>query len=355
MAGLAIIRDGAGGDAELERHLRSLAHVSVVRLGPQALEALAQAPPGLIVLDVPRGSAALLDFIPQIVGRLSAFTPAVLAVIDPEDGVLMERAFAQGARDVLQRPVAEPLLRAKVQQNIRKPEISTSAIGGYSILRVLGRGGMGTVYLAERDGQRYALKVLAAGASNDAESLARFRREMDCLRNLRGPGIQRFFEAGRTTDSFFYVMEYVPGETLSDVIARGPADDATLRKVIVDMASALQAIHATQLIHRDVKPGNIIVATDGRATLIDYGLAKFAADFSLTRRDEVMGTILYMAPEIIRGQEPGPPSDAFSLGMTALHAALGYAPLDGTAAHVARRIMVGDVPRATGRASGLSV
>ncbi len=351
---ILVIHDGPERDADLEANLLALGAVAELELGAETVDAVCDARPRLIVLDVPRGSAAILDLIPRIASRLGTFGPPVLAVIDPEDGELMDRAFAQGAADVLQRPVAAPLLRVKVQQKARVSSSPGAAIGGYSILRVLGRGGMGTVFLSERDGQRYALKVLDANASADAEALARFRREMDSLRALRGPGIPRFYEAGRTADSFFYVMEYVEGETLSEAIVRAPLDDAKLRTVIVDIARALHAMHATQLIHRDVKPGNIILTTDGRAMLIDYGLAKFESDFSLTRRDEVMGTILYMAPEIIRGKDAGPPSDAFSLGMTALHAAQGFAPLDGTAAHVARRIMAGDVPRATGRLHHLS-
>jgi serine/threonine-protein kinase len=333
--------------ADLARLLEATGHpVRSVVCDGETFDAIERCEPALVVLDVAPDGTALLDLARRLASKLGAAAPAVLAIIDSQDGALIERAFTEGVRDVVARPVSAPLLRAVVQKHARRTGPGTHAIGGYSIQRALGKGGMGVVYLVERDGQRYALKVLDVAATADMEALARFRREMDMLRSLRGPGIPRFFEAGRTEDCFFYVMEYFEGETLSALVQRGPLDEPTVRTMIGDIASALAVMHAAGLVHRDVKPGNVILMPSKHATLIDYGLAKFLDDFSLTRADEVLGTMLYIAPEVLSGDGARPPADAFSLGMTALHAALGKDPMDGTAAFLARRILRGDLPRA---------
>ena len=352
---ILLVRFPPAGPGELEELLRSEdREVRTVVLGASTLEEIVGRSPALVVLDVHPGQDELLELYRLVVARLSQHAPPALAVLDAEDAALVEQAFAVGVRDVIPRPVSAALLRAQVQRHAYRAPAPAPAIGGYTIERVLGRGGMGVVYLAERDGTRYALKVLDVGPGVDMESLARFRREMETLRGLRGPGIPRFFEAGRAGDSFFYVMEYVAGETLADRLRLAPLAESELRAILLDLGGALHVIHAANLVHRDVKPGNIIIQGSGRAMLIDYGLAKFLDDFSLTRRDEVLGTMLYMAPELLRGDSAGPGSDAFALGMTALHAALGVEPIAGTAAHVARRIIRHEIPRARELLRGFS-
>jgi serine/threonine protein kinase len=334
-------------ESELEGLLRSTGFpVRALADGNDILEVIVARSPALIVLDVGAQDEALLEIVPQLLPLLYQRAPAVLAAIDGQDGPLIEKAFEKGVRDVIARPLAGPLVKAQVQRNIRRAAPATRTLGGYTIERVLGRGGMGIVYLAERNGRRYALKVLEVGLTTDVEALARFRREMETLRALQGPGIPRFYEAGRLEDCFFYVMEYVAGETLGSILETRAADADSVRSLIVDLAGALAAMHAAGLVHRDVKPGNVIITPDGHATLIDYGLAKFLDDHSLTKHDEVLGTILYIAPEALLGGEPGPATDAFALGMTALHAGLGVQPLEGSAPHIAKKIARGDVPRA---------
>ncbi|HZV00817.1 MAG TPA: protein kinase, partial [Planctomycetota bacterium] len=334
-------------DPELEGLLLSTGFpLWTVADGADVLEVIVARSPALIVLDVGPQDEALLEIAPQLIPLLYQRAPAVLAAIDGQDGPLIEKAFEKGVRDVIPRPLAGPLVKAQVQRNIRRAAPATRTLGGYTIERVLGRGGMGIVYLAERNGRRYAVKVLEVGLGTDVEALARFRREMETLRALQGPGIPRFYEAGRLEDCFFYVMEYVAGETLGSILETRAADADSVRSLIVDLSGALAAMHVAGLVHRDVKPGNVIITPEGHATLIDYGLAKFLDDHSLTKQDEVLGTILYIAPEALMGSEPGPATDAFALGMTALHAGLGVQPLEGSAPNIARRLAKGDVPRA---------
>jgi serine/threonine protein kinase len=213
------------------------------------------------------------------------------------------------------------------------------------VKHVLGRGGMGTVYLAQKRGVAVALKVLDVSSQQvEPEALTRFKREVDALRTLRGPSMPRFYEAGRIEDCFFLAMEYVPGRTLAQLAAERPLAERELVRVADQVAAALEAIHAIGLVHRDVKPSNVVVTPAGAAKLVDFGLVKVATDRSLTRRDDVMGTVPYMAPELLRGAPADARCDAFALGMTALEALLGRCPVEGRSFDVAMARVRGEVP-----------
>lgn len=353
---LILIRATAGPGADaLEARLRDTGlPVEACAPGDRLLERMLDGPPALVVLDLEPFDARLLDFARHIRQTLSQLAPAILAVMRTDDEALLERTLASGVADVIEYPASTALLRVKVLRNARRRQATLGSIGGYAIRRVLGRGGMGVVYEAERDGGRFALKVLETGPNVDGEALVRFRREMEALRALTGPGIPRFFEAGRTADCFYYVMEYVEGRTLHALAHEARLDEAALRRVACDVADALHAIHQAGFVHRDIKPGNIMVAPTGAATLIDYGLTKLVDDLTLTKIDEVFGTLIYIAPEILQGRDASPASDAYALGMTLFHAALGETPLGGSAMVLAHRILMGDVPRPSERLGHLS-
>lgn len=320
-------------------------------------------PPALLIADIGERDVATLRFADRLRQTLGSLAPAVIAIVEGDE-TSFERAFVYGAKDVLSRPVTPSLLRVQVARHIRRP--SPGIVGGYRILRVLGRGGMGTVYLAQcppaarvasgaapAPPELAALKVLETPSTGlDAESVARFRRECAALRALTAPGIPRFLEAGRDGDAFFCAMEYVAGETLARALERGPLTDLEVARIVDEVGEALEEIHALGLIHRDVKPGNVIRGRDGRHRLVDFGLARAKDDWALTRPSEVLGTVAYMAPELIRGEPIGDAADAFALGMTAFEAALGASPLEGSTYDVASRIAQGKVPRAGERLAG---
>jgi serine/threonine protein kinase len=206
---------------------------------------------------------------------------------------------------------------------------------------------MGTVYLARRDGKDVALKVLDAGRGDvQPEAIARFRRETDILRSLAGPRTPRFLDAGRVADCFYCVMEFVPGATVRDAMARGPAGERTAAVLLDHVGQALEAIHGVGLVHRDVKPENVILTPDGGAKLVDFGLAKSVLDHGLTRTGELLGTVEHLAPELILGQPATPRTDAFALGMTVLEALAGSSPLAGRPEEIAAMLVEGDFPRA---------
>jgi predicted Ser/Thr protein kinase len=307
----------------------------------------------LVFARIGRDDRSVLHFIEGLQRNLGSTAPPVLAVVTGDDACF-ERAYLYGARDVIASPVPPSLLRVKVARLARRRS-RIGRIGSFVLRKILGRGGMGTVYLAERTGssEPVALKAIDAGPGGaDAESVARFHRECELLRSIAAPGVPRFFDAGRDGDVFYCVMEYVAGKPLTRVVEAGPLDAESIAQLLDELGETLDSLHAAGLVHRDVKPGNVILGEDGRAWLIDFGLAKRQLDHALTRADDVLGTVPYMAPEVIVGLPGGAPADAFALGMTALEAGLGACPIDGSHFSVAARYAKGQVPSARERLRG---
>ena len=212
-------------------------------------------------------------------------------------------------------------------------------IGPYRLLRQLARGGQGTVYLAEdtRIARRVALKIMTTLFSSIPESrLRRFRREAEVISRLDHPGICTIFDADLEGEVPYLAMRFVEGETLADLLARdgspgaagveegpvfAPRSEAELDRTLEyfeQAARALQAAHEAGVIHRDIKPGNLMVAPGGRAVILDFGLAHDdeAVSTALTQAGEVFGTPAYMAPEQITGRvEADPRTDVYALGV----------------------------------------
>ncbi|MFI5262196.1 MAG: protein kinase [Candidatus Limnocylindrales bacterium] len=210
-----------------------------------------------------------------------------------------------------------------------------SVLGGYRIERLIGRGGMGAVYLADdvRLGRKVALKVLAAETAELPAVRERFVRESHLAASLDHPHILPIFEAGEADGQLFMAMRYVPGPDLAGLIARdGPLALERTVALIGQVASALDAAHGAGLIHRDVKPGNILVApgsaagTD-HAYLSDFGLTKHAAySGALTRSGQLMGSVGYVAPEQIENRPIDARVDVYSLGCVLYECLAGTQP-----------------------------
>jgi len=191
--------------------------------------------------------------------------------------------------------------------------------GRYLIERELGEGGMATVYLArdERHDRPVAIKVLkpelAASVGDD-----RFLREIRTTANLRHPHIVPLFDSGEADDFLFYVMPYIEGETLSDLLEReGPLPVDRAVSIVTEAAGALAYAHARDVVHRDIKPGNIIWTDEGRAVLIDLG---FAVSGGSDASETTSGTVHYISPEQAKGSgDLDVRADIYSLGCTLYH------------------------------------
>ncbi|WP_308401023.1 serine/threonine-protein kinase [Streptomyces sp. AC512_CC834] len=221
-----------------------------------------------------------------------------------------------------------------------------SDIAGHPVLARLGTGGMGTVYLSRTPGrQPAALKVIRREYAKDSAFLARFAREAEASGRVAGRHVVPLLDhdvSGRSSPPWL-LHRYVPGVPLATALRRhGPLPTATVRRLLHGTARALAAVHEAGTVHRDVKPGNVLLATDG-PWLLDFGIARAAADVTITTAGRLVGTPQYMSPEHALGGRPGPASDVFALGLLAAEAASGRHPFGtGPAFAVAARIAASD-------------
>jgi serine/threonine protein kinase len=211
-----------------------------------------------------------------------------------------------------------------------------STFAGFRIERTLGYGGMGIVYLARevRLGRQVALKVIRAELAEDDHFRARFREESRTAASIEHPRVVTVFGAGERDGLVYVSMRYVDGRDLGRLIsAEGTVPPEAAASLIAQVAEGLDAVHEAGLVHRDVKPANVLVAKPGpgddgpTAYLTDFGLAKIAASTSgLTATGEVIGTIDYMAPEQIEARRVDARTDVYALGCVLFHAVTGEVP-----------------------------
>ncbi|HTU72197.1 MAG TPA: serine/threonine-protein kinase, partial [Trebonia sp.] len=201
-------------------------------------------------------------------------------------------------------------------------------IGPYRILEKVGEGGMGVVYLA-RDAERrqVALKVLGPAVIGDPSARKRLSREVETMRRVHSPFVAEILDADVDGASPYVVTQYVQGQTLEDAVKKdGPLRGLALQRFAHGLASALAAIHAAGVVHRDLKPGNVMLAADGEPVVIDFGIANMTDGTRVTQTGIVMGTPGYLAPEVIEGEPSSPASDVHSWGATVAFAATGRHP-----------------------------
>ncbi|HWC77221.1 MAG TPA: protein kinase, partial [Blastocatellia bacterium] len=214
-------------------------------------------------------------------------------------------------------------------------------ISHYRIIRKLGAGGMGEVYLAEdiKLKRKVALKMLSSRSMADEQSKRRFLREARAAATLDHPNICAIHEVGEEGDSAFIAMQYVEGSTLANTIKGNPLSAPEIADIGTQVAAALSEAHSHGIIHRDIKPHNIIITPRGQVKVIDFGLAKVLQDEQamratsegrLTETGAVVGTVGYMSPEQLKDLPPDKRSDLFSLGVTLYECATGKATFSGS-------------------------
>ena len=258
------------------------------------------------------------------------------------------------AGSFLTAPLGERVPELFLEDDGLKPG---TTVGSYTIVRELGRGGMGRVYLAadERLGRNVALKALPPSLSADATRRERLRREAKAAAALTHPGICAVYALEEIDDALFIASEYIEGETLRAEIASGrrptPHD---MLETARDLAAALASAHAKGIIHRDLKPENIMRSSDGRLKILDFGLARVeeaagrpgnaaAPAVGRTQPGMLVGTPAYMAPEQLNGQSADPRTDVFSFGTLLYEYSCGTHPFEGgTPLAVAARVLESD-------------
>jgi predicted Ser/Thr protein kinase len=207
----------------------------------------------------------------------------------------------------------------------------TRKMGRFRLEKRIGEGGMGAVYLGTDGSREVAIKVLPPQFAADAEHLERFLREIRVMAAIDHPHVVKVIDAGETDKIYWLAMEYVQGKKLSDVMAehkRLPFDRAA--RMIREIAKGLAAAHAKDVVHRDVKPQNVLVPRDGKPRLIDFGLAREPGKSSgLTQEGTMMGTPEYMSPEQVEGKKTDKRTDIYSLGVTFYQLLSGKLPFGG--------------------------
>ncbi|MFJ4844604.1 bifunctional serine/threonine-protein kinase/ABC transporter substrate-binding protein [Streptomyces sp. NPDC088733] len=201
------------------------------------------------------------------------------------------------------------------------------AVGGFRLLRRLGAGGMGVVYLGRSEaGGLAAVKVIRAESAADEEFRVRFAREAELARRVGSPWVVPVLGADGTAPEPWLATAFVPGPSLGEAVGEhGPLPPSAVRVLGALLAEALGAVHGAGLVHRDVKPGNVLLAVNG-PRLIDFGIARATDDTALTASGLVIGTAGFLAPEQARGEGSGPAGDVFALGCVLAYAATGRPP-----------------------------
>src|SRR6516162_3710661 len=206
-------------------------------------------------------------------------------------------------------------------------DLMPDKLGGYRLLDRIGEGGMGVVFLARDRGHRtVALKVLRSGVAGDPTARRRLAREVETMQRVRSPNVAEVIDADLDGDMPYIVTRFVPGRTLDDVVAQdGPLCGQALASLASGLADALLAVHAAGVVHRDVKPGNVMLF-QGTPVVIDFGIALGPDATRLTMTGMFMGTPGYLAPEAIEGRPSSEASDVHAWGATVAFAAIGRPP-----------------------------
>ena len=215
-----------------------------------------------------------------------------------------------------------------------KERLARTLVGRYEIIRLLGRGGMAVVFLAqdlvlERE---VAIKVLPPEMSHDSKLVSRFQQEAKTAARLDHPNIIPIYRVESEAGLNYFVMKYVNGRSLDQVLDKGPLPVPQARRVLHEAALALAHAHQRKIVHRDVKPANIMLEADGRVVLTDFGISKAAQGAAqLTGTGAIIGTPHYMAPEQAKGLEVDGRADQYALAVVGHQLLTGKVPFDGTA------------------------
>lgn len=207
--------------------------------------------------------------------------------------------------------------------------------GRYKILKVIGGGGMANVYLArdmilDRD---VAIKVLRFDFSNDEEFIKRFRREAQSATSLAHPNIVSIYDVGEEDEIYYIVMEYVEGKTLKQYIQQyAPLHPREALNIMEQIVSAIAHAHENHIVHRDIKPHNILIDPHGNVKVTDFGIAMALSSTTITQTNSVLGSVHYLSPEQARGGMANKKSDIYSLGIVLFELLTGRLPFDGESA-----------------------
>ncbi|HWM11328.1 MAG TPA: PASTA domain-containing protein [Solirubrobacteraceae bacterium] len=229
---------------------------------------------------------------------------------------------------------------------MQRLERDTLVDGRYKIVRKLGSGGMADVYCAEDQqlGRRVALKVLHQRFAEDAQFVERFRREASSAAGLQHPNIVGIFDRGEWDGTYYIAMEFVEGRTLKDIVLeKGPAPPDAAVDITLQILRAARFAHKRGVVHRDIKPHNVLIDTDGRVRVADFGIAR-AGTSDMTETGSIMGTAQYLSPEQAQGRPVDARSDLYSIGVVLYELITGRVPFDADSPVTVALMQVNEPP-----------
>lgn len=313
-----------------------------VRTAGSAAEALASAkaePPDLVLADVHMPGGSGLDLARRLPEACGLRVPVLLLSGLGEEADILA-GYDAGACDYLCKPWRNEELLAKVRLHTRerapvalpptRQPVRTIGGGRVRLGRQIGVGGMGSVFRGEdaRLGRAVAVKILRPDLANDPSYVVRFLQEARVLSHLDQPGIPRVHDVGKEEGFYYYVMDLLRGESLRDRVRRaGALGPRAMIELALGVARILESLEREGVVHRDIKPDNLLLQDDGAVGLVDFGLARGLHDARLTDPSQVVGTAGYLAPEQLAGDDPPDVrGDLYALGMTLTFAATGRDP-----------------------------
>jgi hypothetical protein len=280
-------------------------------------------------LILPPGSVGAIDGAAAAAGAMASAptrpaTATGLPVVTPSGGV--PAALDRTATAMPAKPTSSPLTTVLEPGQILAQR--------YRVQRLIGKGGMGAVYLADDEvlGELVALKVISCAFSADETAMVtRFRREAAAARRVSSPSVIRIHDLGEARPGLLYLsMEYFAGRTLTELIAqRGVVPLKDVQDMLVQIGTGLEAAHQAGVVHRDLKPSNVLVGERGMIKIIDFGLATTMVGDGLTATGAILGTPHYMAPEQLRGKAVDARTDIYAFGALAYHLVCGRPPFAG--------------------------
>ena len=204
--------------------------------------------------------------------------------------------------------------------------------GKYQIISKIGSGGTSVVYKAERlaDGKLVAIKVIRGELENIKEHERYFRLEAEALNKMSHRNVRRILGVGQWNDSLYMATEYIDGKTLKEIVSEGPLDTKTALDYALQIIAGIEHAHRRDIIHRDIKPQNIIVANDGNVKIVDFGIARMTSQTTRTMAGkDVVGSVHYLSPEQARGAQVDNRSDIYSFGIMLYEMFTGRVPFEG--------------------------
>ena len=218
--------------------------------------------------------------------------------------------------------------------------------GRYEVIRCLGSGGMGSVYLCNDtvlSDEQVAIKILHNDLATDDQQTKRFLREVQLIRKINHRNVVRTFDVGVDGANLYFTMEFIPGTPLDELIEKGKIGINDVGPLMINISEGLDAIHQAGVIHRDLKPANVMVLADGSVKIADFGVAR-PEDSNLTAHDEIIGSVLFMAPEIWLGKKLTPSIDLYALGILGYLMTTGEYPFDAEKPAALMRLHLDSAP-----------